>query len=150
MSAKFSEHTYYKRKYHDGLKIPCINCMLVLISNDGLKFTCKDLNCDDKYPKCDDKKISDYFSKKLSDQFHLYVYPNTIEQLWPVVQSVLKYVYYNDIIYSIKDTIKDGFDISSIDKTNWWEMLAKEFIFLRENHYNATKIPFPCVDCKNQ
>ena len=156
----FSNHTHYKRKYHSGLKIVCINAMLCFIGEDQNKYLCKDLSVEAPYPLREENthpgnrinapNIALYFSKRLSNWMHIYIYPDIIRDLWPVVTSVLRYIYYDDIIWGMKEMEKEGTLEYIQDDTNYFELIGKEYIYLRHNGYNPTKIPFTCFNRKNQ
>ena len=141
------------------MKITCINAMLCFIGEDQNKFICKDLTVDDKYPlrrdnifcanNIDAPNIAVYFSKRLSNYMHIYIYPDVIRELWPMVTSVLRYIYYDDIIWGMQESEKEGNDAFKYDKTNYFELIGKEYTYLKYNGYNPTRIPFKCFDKKN-
>ena len=159
MNVTFSTHTHFKRKYHSGLKITCVNAMLCFIGEDNNKFLCKDLTADDKYPLREDNtytannidapNIAVYFSKRLSNYFRIYIYPDVIREIWPMVSSVLRYIYYDDIIWGMKESEKEGNDCYIYDKTNYFELIGKEYTYLKYSGYNPTRIPFKALDKKN-
>ena len=146
MKAGFSDKHFYKRKYRPELKIPCINQMLAFIGQDQQKTRCKDLDADANYGYTN-TPISIYFSKKVSSVFHIYIYPDVIRTLWPIVTSVLRYVNYYHIIQNIEDLEMDGFDFEY--DVDYFELIAVERLFLKQHGYNITKIPYDCFDNTN-
>ena len=147
MNLTFSQKTHFKRKYHSGLKIPVINTILCMISEDNKKNRCKNLTADDNYPFTK-QNIAVYFSKKVSEKMHVYVYPDVIRNLWPIIVSILKYVTYCDLLNLMSDLDDDGIEFDELN-FNIFEEIGKEYLFLKSHGYNATRIPLPCVDNRN-
>ena len=150
MIPQFSEKTRYKRKYHSGMKIRVINTVICWIAEEQHKFLCKDMKVDDLYP-CRDgtrESIPLHFSKRLSDFYHVYIYPDVVRELWPVITSVLRYVYYDDVIWSMSEDEKNS-GIVIKEKKNWFQLIGEEYMFLKYNGYNATRIPFTCINKSN-
>lgn len=151
MIPTFSEKTRYKRKYHCGLKIPCINAMLVWISEEQNKWNCKDMKVDELYKNRHGEMVSIplYFSQRLSNFFHTYIYPDVVVELWPIVTSVLRYIHYENTIWGRQEYEKVYGKPFPMKEENWFEEIGKEYIFLKNKGYNPTKIPFAAVNRNN-
>lgn len=127
----FSSKRYYKRKYHEGLKVVCVNKILIKIVEDENKFVVNKLKITEEY---NGQKVAIFFSKYLSKELNIYVSPQNIEEFWPIVSSILKFILYDDdngrYIYATEEL-----KIKGLTKAKKHKALLKKF------GYNIERLP---------
>ena len=133
---EFTKTIHYKRKYQEKMKIPCINCSLVKIANDCMKVETMEKTIYDTYLG---ESIPLHFSKYLTEKFSTYIYPTVINEIWPMITSVLRYLYYDEIIWNFNNDI-----ILTVEK-NVFENIGKEYRYLKRHGYNPCRIPEECL-----
>ena len=122
LQASFSEKHWFKRRYHDGLRLVCVNKILVKITLDGNKFCSSQLTCDDNYRGV---PIPIYFSRYLSNELRVLVLPKDVESFWPIVVTVLKYLTFYDDGYF--EFATDNEKVKCIRKAGKHKALLKAF-----------------------
>ena len=128
--ASFSEKRFFKRKYHDGLKLVCVNNILRKLAEDGEIYCSTKKEASDLFQNV---PISMFFSKYLTKMMNILVLPRDVEHLWPIVQYVTKYLsFYDDGIFEYSDENQKEL---SIRKAGKYKTILKAF------GYNVDWIP---------
>ena len=128
--ASFSEKRFYKRKYHDGLKLVCVNNILRKLAVEGEIYGSSKKEASDLF---ENVPISLYFSKYLTKQMNVLILPKDIENIWAIVQYVMKYLtFYDDGKFEFPDEETKNI---SIKKAGKYKTILRAF------GYNVDWIP---------